>query len=66
MERKHIRIEMINQGLKGVDVCRMTGIPDHILSRILTGRINPTEQERVLIAGALKKQVSELFGEQPC
>ena len=48
-------------GLKQVWIAEKTGIHSTEISRIVSGRINPTEKEMAVIAEVLNVSVSEIF-----
>ncbi len=59
--RRNSKSEMVKQDITGVKISDSTGIPKPTLSKILNGRVNPTEREANLISKVLNKPADELF-----
>lgn len=60
MNRKRLRISLIQQGMKLVDLHRSTGIPYNRIVRIANGYSTPRAEELCVIAEALHVPVTKL------
>lgn len=63
--RKKLKIKMIEKDVKGVELARLTGISNTVLSQIVTGRVNPTKDEVKAICDVLDVSDS-VFDDQTC
>ncbi|GAB6193138.1 helix-turn-helix transcriptional regulator [Desulfocastanea catecholica] len=58
-----INIEMAKANMTQGRLASLAGIPRPTLNQIISGRINPTEEEKRMIAEALNNSVEEIFHE---
>ncbi len=61
MDRKRLRVVLIEQDKRLVDLHRATGIPYNRLVRLVNGYYEPSDAEVVLIASALGTRPEDLL-----
>jgi transcriptional regulator with XRE-family HTH domain len=58
---RSLKFKILEKFRYQADLAQRTGIREERLSRIVNGRVNPSEVERNLIARALRVKPDELF-----
>jgi transcriptional regulator with XRE-family HTH domain len=56
-----LKLAILSSGQTQTDIARKTGLTESRLSRIIRGHGDPTNEERRLIARALRSPMSRLF-----
>ena len=57
-----LKTRIIEKGIRQYDVAQQVRMTETRLSRVITGRIDPTPEEEIKIADALGVPREELFG----
>jgi len=58
---ERLKILLIKKHITQLDLCRMTGITETKMSRIMNNRVKPMREEKELIAEQLGVEPEEIF-----
>ena len=58
-----LKLAIFTSGKRQMEIARRADIHPTILSRIVNGRLPPTDEQRAALARVLRKRIDELFPE---